>query len=60
MSDDTPTGVMPTGGDDARFADDARRYRLDSLLATGGMGTVWRGTDTTLGRSVAVKLLTPS
>ena len=59
MSDDTPTGVMPTGGDDERFADDARRYRLDSLLATGGMGTVWRGTDTTLGRSVAVKLLKP-
>ena len=53
MSDDTPTGVMPTGGDDERFADDARRYRLDSLLDTGGMGTVWRGTDTTLGRAVA-------
>ena len=40
-----------------RFADDAGRYRLDSRLATGGMGEVWRGTDTTLGRQVAVKLL---
>jgi serine/threonine-protein kinase len=40
-----------------RFADDAGRYRLDSRLATGGMGEVWRGTDTTLGRRVAVKLL---
>jgi eukaryotic-like serine/threonine-protein kinase len=40
-----------------RFADDAGRYRLDSRIATGGMGEVWRGTDTTLGRPVAVKLL---
>ncbi len=57
MSDDTPTGVLPTGDGEERFADDARRYRLDSRLATGGMGEVWRGTDTTLGRTVAVKLL---
>jgi serine/threonine-protein kinase len=40
-----------------RYADDAGRYRLDGRLATGGMGEVWRGTDTTLGRRVAVKLL---
>jgi len=39
------------------FADDARRYRLDSRIATGGMGEVWRATDTVLGREVAVKLL---
>ena len=58
--DDTPTGVLPTGdgsGDGEGYADGARRYRLDSRLATGGMGEVWRGTDTTLGRQVAVKLL---
>ena len=42
---------------DERFADDARRYRLESRIATGGMGEVWRGLDTVLGRSVAVKLL---
>src|SRR5688572_1226071 len=40
-----------------RFADDAHRYALVSRLATGGMGEVWRGRDTTLGREVAVKLL---
>ena len=39
------------------YADEARRYRLESRIATGGMGEVWRATDTILGRSVAVKLL---
>ncbi|GAA4372509.1 serine/threonine protein kinase [Nocardioides caricicola] len=40
-----------------QFADQEQRYRLDARIATGGMGEVWRATDTTLGREVAVKLL---
>lgn len=37
----------------------ADRYRLESLLATGGMASVWRATDTILTRPVAVKVLLP-
>ena len=47
MSD--PTGQVPGG--------DGHRYRLDARIATGGMGEVWRATDTVLGREVAVKVL---
>lgn len=35
----------------------ARRYRLGSRIATGGMGEVWEAADTRLDRQVAVKVL---
>ena len=34
-----------------------QRYHLDTRIATGGMGEVWRATDTVLGREVALKVL---
>jgi serine/threonine-protein kinase len=35
------------------------RYRLDVLIATGGVGEVWRGTDLAIDRGVAIKVLRP-
>jgi serine/threonine-protein kinase len=35
------------------------RYRVESLIASGGMAQVWQGTDEVLRRQVAVKLLHP-
>ena len=35
----------------------ADRYELDQTLGTGGMATVYRGTDRVLHRPVAVKVL---
>ncbi|QBX55313.1 serine/threonine protein kinase [Nocardioides seonyuensis] len=46
------TTLVPGG-----HADDAGRYVLDSRIATGGMGEVWRARDTVLDRPVAVKVL---
>ena len=47
---------MPAGTVDGLLA---ARYQLEERIAVGGMGEVWRATDTLLGRTVAVKCLKP-
>jgi serine/threonine protein kinase len=34
-------------------------YRVESLVGRGGMGVVYRATDLSLGRPVALKLIAP-
>jgi serine/threonine protein kinase len=44
---------MPERNDKPRII----RYSLDTPIARGGMGSVWKGVDQRLGRTVAIKIL---
>jgi len=52
VSDSTPDLHLGSVIDD--------RYRIDELIARGGMATVYRALDLRLGRTVAIKILAPA
>ncbi len=49
--------LSPHGQDALQVGDELGRFRLDGILGRGGMGIVYRGTDKTDGKQVAVKVL---
>ena len=59
MSPDVNAGQTTPQSTSRRGSLVAGRYRIDSMIAAGGMGEVWRATDEVLGRVVSVKFLHP-
>lgn len=57
MADDSPT--QPEGAALLIGRVLGERYRIDAMLGEGGMGTVYRGTQLSVERQVAIKLISP-
>jgi tRNA A-37 threonylcarbamoyl transferase component Bud32 len=57
MSHGLTTVAPALRGDAPTAPPDTLRYRFQTFLARGGMGEVWRGSDTLLTREVALKVL---
>ena len=53
----TPAGTPPTGPEPDTDLQRVGRYELLGRIGKGGMGVVYRGRDTVIGRLVAVKML---
>jgi len=52
-----PTSHTADGSRPSMPAPPTQRYLLDAEIARGGMGVIYRATDTVLGREIAVKVL---
>jgi serine/threonine-protein kinase len=59
-TDSNPTGLGAPAGEVAPGAVIGGKYRLDALLGSGGMGTVWSCTHLTLGERMAIKIVSTS
>jgi len=51
---------IPPDTPDLRGTVVGAKYRVDQLIGSGGMGTVWQGVHITLGNKVAIKFIKPA